>query len=72
MKVETRIVLKADEGKVLTDGVAYGTIIMLAEGRSADEFYEITKEEHDAIMAESLDTEIGENHVEVENDGNNT
>ena len=72
MKVETRIVLKADEGKVLTDGVAYGTIIMLAEGRSADEFHEITKEEHDAIMAESLDTEIEGNHVEVENDDNNT
>lgn len=50
MKIETRIVLKADEGKVLTDGVAYGTIIMLAEGRSADEFHEITEEEYEEVM----------------------
>lgn len=46
-----RKVLYADEGKVLTDGTIYGTTIYLAEGRSADEFYEISAEEYQAIMA---------------------
>lgn len=45
-----RNVLYADKGKVLTDGTIYGTTIYLAEGRSADEFYEISAEEYAAIM----------------------
>ena len=45
-----RKVLYADKGKVLTDGTIYGTTIYLAEGRSADEFYEISAEEYAAIM----------------------
>ena len=48
--MNTRIVLYADEGKVLTDGNVYGKIIYLAEGRNADEFHEITDEEHNAIL----------------------
>ena len=52
MKIETRTVLKADEGKILTDGEIYGRTIMLAEGRSADEFHEITEAEYNRIMAE--------------------
>lgn len=52
MKIETRTVLKADEGKILTDGEIYGRTIMLAEGRSADEFHEITEAEYNSIMAE--------------------
>lgn len=43
--------IKAEVGMKLTDGVAYGSIIRLAEGRSADEFYEITEEEYEAILA---------------------
>lgn len=46
MKKSIRIVLSADEGMVLTDGKT-----LLAEGRSADEFWEITDEEYKAIMA---------------------
>lgn len=49
MKVETRIVLRADEGMVLTDGEIYGRTIMLGEGRSAEEFHEITKAEYEDI-----------------------
>ena len=50
--MRTRIVLYADKGKVLTDGTIYGTTIYLAEDRSAGEFYEISAEEYQAIMAE--------------------
>jgi len=45
-----RNILYADEGKILTDGVAYGTEILLEVGRNADEFYEITKEEYEEII----------------------
>ena len=45
-----RNVLYADKGKVLTDGTIYGTTIYLAEGMSADGFYEISAEEYAAIM----------------------
>ena len=46
------LTLFADEGKVLTDGIIYGTTISLAEGRTAEEFYEITTEEYETILAE--------------------
>lgn len=46
------IKLEADEGKVLTDGETYGVTIFLGSGRKAEEFYEITREEYDRIMAE--------------------
>lgn len=48
--MKTRKVIYADEGKVLTNGTIYGTRIYLAEGMSADAFYEISAEEYAAIM----------------------
>ena len=50
--MKTRTVIYADEGKVLTNGEIYGTQIFLAEGQSADEFYEITQEEYEEITKE--------------------
>lgn len=46
------IKIEADEGKILTDGTTYGSVIFLGAGKSADDFYEITREEYERIMAE--------------------
>ena len=56
MKIKTRTILYADEGKILTNGEIYGRQIYLAEGVSEADFYEITEEEYQAKMAE-LETE---------------
>ncbi len=50
--MKTRIVITADEGKVLTNGEIYGKTIFLAEGVSETDFHEITEEECKAVMAE--------------------
>lgn len=50
MKVSIRTVLHADEGMVLTDGETCGRTIMLGEGRSAEEFREITEAEYNEII----------------------
>ena len=47
-----RTVLRADEGFVYTNGEIYGTTIYLAEGISADGFYQITREEYENILRE--------------------
>lgn len=47
-----RTSIKAKEGYILTNGEIYGTEIFLAEGMSAEEFREITREEYEAIMKE--------------------
>jgi hypothetical protein len=44
------IMLIADEGMIITDGNNFGTTIMLARDRSADEFHEITLEEYEKIL----------------------
>lgn len=49
-----RTVLNASEGMVLTDGVTYGTKIYLADGRSKEEFYEITKEDYKKMLAQEM------------------
>ena len=51
----TRILLNADEGKVLTDGEIYGKHIYLEDGREASEFYEITEEEYNEAMNETAE-----------------
>lgn len=41
----TQIILKADEGKVLTDGETFGTTVVLPENANQNRWYEITEEE---------------------------
>ena len=48
-----RQIIEAKNGMIFTDGEIYGKKIYLAEGESADKFYEITDEEYWEIMAES-------------------
>lgn len=48
-----RIMLTADEGKILTNGEVYGTTIYLAEDTDASAYYEITEEEYEDMQAET-------------------
>lgn len=48
--MKQRVILYADEGKILTNGEIYGTEIYLAEGEKMDAYSEITKKEYEEIM----------------------
>lgn len=47
-----RIILKARDGYVYTNGTEYGKIIYLANGISAEDYHEITVEEYNKILEE--------------------
>ena len=42
--------LEASEGKILTNGNAYGKIVALGAGDKAENWYEITTEEYEKIL----------------------
>jgi hypothetical protein len=48
--MNNRIGLKADSGKIYTNGEIYGHIIYLAIGETASAYYQITEEEYHARM----------------------
>lgn len=54
-----RTSIKAKEGYILTNGEIFGTEIFLAEGMSAEEFREITREEYEEKLAEEAREMMG-------------
>lgn len=50
--MKQRIVIYAEEGKVLTNDTIYGKQIFLAETEKADSFHEITDAEYESILKE--------------------
>ena len=56
--MKQRVILYADEGKILTDGEVYGKQVFLGEDRNAEEFYEITDKEYDEIIEKSLGDDL--------------
>lgn len=50
--MKTREVLYADENMILTDGTHYGKVIFVGEGKCAEDYYEITEAEYEAVIAE--------------------
>lgn len=51
--VEQRI-LTADEGKILTNGEAYGKTVVLPASVDSSLWYEITEEEHEKRIADQV------------------
>ena len=56
--MKIRMIISADEGKVLTDGKSYLREISLSEDESVDSFYEISEAEYERILAEQEAKEI--------------
>lgn len=54
----SRLVLKATEGMIYTNGESFGRTVFLGTGDSPDNWYEITEAEYEAIM--EADTAEGE------------
>lgn len=54
--MKTRMILYADEGKVLTDGEIYGRQIFLSDDRNAEDFSEITEAEYNEILEAEKET----------------
>ena len=48
--MKKRIILTADEGKVVTNGIRYGKVICLWAEELPEGFYEITDEEYGQLM----------------------
>jgi hypothetical protein len=45
MLIENQIILKAEDGYILTNGETFGKVVYLGRNDSADNWHEITEEE---------------------------
>ena len=52
-QTDTVNVIKADEGKILTDGEVFGRVIYLGANRTAGEFHEITESEYEEVQKQN-------------------
>lgn len=52
------ITLYAEEGKIITNGIDFGTTISLAEEVSTDGYYEIDKEEYEKFLEQQMNEEL--------------
>jgi hypothetical protein len=58
MKLINETTIQADEGMLLTNGTAFGSIVMLGKNDSIDNWYEITEEEAERLQnTEPTETE---------------
>lgn len=57
MKQQTYIMLTADEGKMLTNGVTYGKYISLGNGDVPENWREVPEAEYEAYLAEEAEKE---------------
>ena len=55
--MKPRITLYAEDGMILTDGTHFGTVIHLEIGADASAWHEITKEEYEELLEQSLSSE---------------
>lgn len=55
--------LIANEGKILTNGKVYGRIIYLGKNATAENFYEITEEEYEAIQEREVENDVLANQI---------
>lgn len=55
-----KIILIADEGKMYTNGSAYGVEVYLAMGEDPANWYQISKEEATTIFLDLIEDEIKE------------
>ena len=62
-----KILLCAEDGKILTDGKIYGKIVYLGSQDSINNYYEITIEEYQQILAiQNPKEELEEEFIEYE------
>lgn len=50
MKLINKTTIQSDEGKMLTNGTAFGSIVTLGKNDSIDNWYEITEEEAERLQ----------------------
>lgn len=57
--------LIANNGMILTNGEAFGRVVFLGTGDSADNWYEITEAEYQAMMEKSENTATDADYQEA-------